>query len=80
MADSLQKTDRLIESQGRLTGIAVRADQKADITAKGVADLTRSTQKQFEELRTGQDQLRISQESLPVGQGLILQILREKLS
>lgn len=40
MADSLQKTDRLIEGQGQLMEIATRADQKADTTAKGVVNLT----------------------------------------
>ena len=80
MADSLQKIDRLIEGQGQLTEIATRADQKADTTAKGVAELTISTQKQFEELRAGQEQLRTVQEQLRTGQDLILQILREKLS
>ena len=101
MADSLQKIDRLIEGQsqliegqGQILEIATRADQKADITAKGVVELTVSTQKQFEELRAGQEQLRASQENfqasqdqlragqedLKAGQDLILQILREKLS
>ena len=51
MADSLQKIDRLIEGQGQLTAIATRADQKADITAKGVADLTLQTQQAFAEVR-----------------------------
>ena len=51
MADSLQKIDRLIEGQGQLTEIATRADQKADITAKGVADLTLQTQQAFAEVR-----------------------------
>lgn len=93
MAESLQKIDRLIEgqgqlveSQGQILEIVTRADQKADITAKGVAELTVSTQKQFEELRASQenlqasqDQLRAGQEALKVGQDLILEILREKL-
>lgn len=42
MADSLQKIDRLIEGQGQILEVATRADQKADITAKGVADLKSS--------------------------------------
>ncbi|MVM32948.1 hypothetical protein GO755_23105 [Spirosoma sp. HMF4905] len=40
MADSLQKIDRLIEGQGQILEIATRADQKADTTAKGLANLT----------------------------------------
>jgi hypothetical protein len=51
MADSLQKIDRLIEGQSQLTEIATRADQKADTTAKGVARLTVSTQRQYEDLK-----------------------------
>lgn len=49
IADVLQKVDRLIEGQGQLLEVAVRTDQKADTTARGVADLTRSTQNQFEQ-------------------------------
>jgi hypothetical protein len=79
MADALQKIDRLIEGQGQILEVATRGEQKADTTAKGVADLTISTQNQFEALRAGQDQLRAGQEDLKASQNLILQILREKL-
>ena len=72
MADSLQKIDRLIEGQGQLIEVATRADQNADTAARGVANLTVSTQQQFEQLKAGQDELRSNME-------LILQILREKL-
>lgn len=72
MADGLQKIDRLIEGQGQLLDVATRADAKADTTAKGVANLTISTQKQFEQLKAGQDELKSNLE-------LIVQILREKL-
>ncbi|WP_020600322.1 hypothetical protein [Spirosoma panaciterrae] len=65
MADSLQKIDRLIEGQGQILEVATRADQKADITAKGVAELTISTQRQYEDLKAGQE--------------AIMQYLREKL-
>ena len=68
MADSLQKIDRLIEGQGQILEVATRAEQKADTTAKGVADLTISTQKQFDELRAGQEQLRARQEQLGASQ------------
>lgn len=71
MADSLRKIDRLIEGQGQLieghgqlTEIATRADQKADITAKGVVELTLSTQRQYEDIKAGQE--------------AIMQYLREK--
>ncbi len=65
MADSLQKIDRLIEGQGQILEVATRADHKADITAKGVAELTVSTQQQYEDLKAGQE--------------AIMQYLREKL-
>ena len=65
MADSLQKIDRLIEGQGQLTELATRTDQKAETTAKGVAELTVSTQRQYEDLKAGQE--------------AIMQYLREKL-
>lgn len=72
MADSLQKIDRLIEGQGQLLEVATRTEQKADTTAKGLADLTVSTQTQLEQLRAGQ-------EDLKAGQQAIMQYLREKL-
>lgn len=55
MAESLQKIDRLIEGQGQILDIATRADQKADTTAKGLAELTVSTQRQYEDLKAGQE-------------------------
>ena len=100
MADSLQKIDRLIEGQGQLVELAVttkaeleQVKKTGELTASGLANLTTSTQKQFEELRgsqeilrldqenliTGQEALRLGQENLKTGQELILQILREKL-
>lgn len=72
VADALQKIDRLIEGQGKLLDVAIRADAKAEIAAKGIAELTISSQQQFKELRAGQIDLK-------TGQELILQILREKL-
>lgn len=72
MADSLQKIDRLIEGQGQILEIATRADQKADITAKGVADLTLLTNQRF-------DQVQEEIEGLRTGQQAIMQYLREKL-
>lgn len=72
MADSLQKIDRLIEGQGQILEVATRTEQKADTTAKGLADLTVSTQNQLEQLRVGQEDLKTSQQA-------IMQYLREKL-
>lgn len=72
LADVLQKVDRLIEGQGRILEVAVRADQNADTAARGVANLTVTTQKQFEELRAGQAELKTGQEA-------IMRYLREKL-
>ena len=68
MADSLQKIDRLIEGQGQIIGIATRADQNADTAARGVANLTISTQKQFDELRTAQEELKFNQEGFRTAQ------------
>ena len=86
MADVLQKVDRLVEGQGQIIEVVTRADQNANIAAKGVASLTVATQKQFEVLKVGQDELRANQEQLranqeefKANQELILQILREKL-
>lgn len=76
MADVLQKVDRLIEGHGQLVEMVVstKAELKAagESTARAVANLTVTTQKQYEELKAGQEQLK-------AGQDLILQILREKL-
>ena len=72
LADSLQKIDRLIEGQGKIIDLATRTEQrvskieqKIDTTAQAVAKLTVSTQKQYEELKVGQE--------------AIMQYLREKL-
>jgi hypothetical protein len=72
LADSLQKIDRLIEGQGKIIDLATRTEQrvskieqKVDTTAQAVAKLTVSTQKQYEELKVGQE--------------AIMQYLREKL-
>lgn len=72
VADALQKIDRLIEGQSKILDLATRADAKAEIAAKGIAELTISSQKQFKEIKAGQGDLKANQE-------LILQILREKL-
>lgn len=51
IADVLQKTDRLIEGQGQLMEVAVRADQNAETTARGVATLTIYVQQGLADLR-----------------------------
>lgn len=72
VADVLQKVDRLIEGQGQLFNITTRADQNAELAARGVANLTTEVQKGFLDVR--QDIADIKD-----GQELILKILREKL-
>ena len=47
MADSLQKIDRLIEGQGQIIEVAVRADTNAETAARGVANLTITVQQGF---------------------------------
>lgn len=63
MADVLQKTDRLIEGQGQLMEVAVRADQNAETTARGVASLTVYVQQGFTDLR--QD---VAQNNVKIGE------------
>lgn len=53
MADVLQKTDRLIEGQGKILDVAVRADQNAETTARGVANLTVEVNEFRQEAREG---------------------------
>jgi hypothetical protein len=72
MADALQKIDRLIEGQGKIVDLvtkteqqAKKIDQKVGTTADAIAKLTVSTQRQYEELKVGQE--------------AIMQYLREKL-
>ncbi|GAB4044965.1 hypothetical protein [Spirosoma litoris] len=70
MADVLQKVDRLIEGHGQLVEMVVstKAELKAagESTARAVAHLTVTTQKQYEELKAGQDALRASHEELKI--------------
>lgn len=79
MVDSLQKTDRLIEGQGQILEVATRADQKADITAKGLADLTIKVNQIAEGQTYFRNEVRQDIANLQAGQDLILQILRAKL-
>jgi uncharacterized phage infection (PIP) family protein YhgE len=93
MADSLQKIDRLIDGQGKILDVSTRAEQKADTTAKAVAELTITTQRQYRELTAGQgrieanqqeikadvQQLKAGVQELKEGQEAILHYLWEKL-
>jgi len=72
VADALQKIDRLIEGQGKILDLATKTEQqvkkieqKVGNTAQAVAKLTVSSQRQYEELKVGQE--------------AIMQYLREKL-
>jgi hypothetical protein len=72
VADALQKIDRLIEGQGKIVDLAIKTEQrvnkieqKVGTTAQAVAKLTVSSQRQYEELKVGQE--------------AIMQYLREKL-
>ena len=64
MADSLQKIDRLIEGQGKILDVSTRAEQKADTTAKAVAELTITTQRQYRELTAGQGRSEANQQEI----------------
>ena len=72
VADALQKIYRLIEGQGKIVDLATKTEQRVNkiehnvgITADAIAKLTVSTQRQYEELKVGQE--------------TIMQYLREKL-
>lgn len=67
VADVLQKVDRLIEGQGRLIDNILRVEQRADLVAKGVADLTLITQRQYDDLRSGQQLLHDGQQTMQTG-------------
>ncbi len=51
VADVLQKVDQLIEGQGQLVELAVRADQNAEVAARGIGKLTVNTQQGFTNVR-----------------------------
>ena len=72
MANTLRKIDCLIEGQSKIIDLAMKTEQrvnkieeKVSTTAQAVARLTLSTQRQYEELKVGQE--------------AIMQYLREKL-
>lgn len=64
LADVAQKTDRLIESNGQILTVSLRADNNAAITAKGIADLTLEMRQQFKRQQNQIDQLFNSQTEL----------------
>ena len=57
LADVAQKTDRLIESNGQILEIALRADANAQIAARGVADLTIEMRQRFKQVDERFDQV-----------------------
>ncbi len=69
MADSLQKIDRLIEGQSKLMDLALKTESQVGITAKGLGNLTLSSQRQYEELKA----------EIKEGNENIMQYLKEKL-
>ena len=59
LADVSQITDRLIESNGQILEVALRADTNAQIAARGVADLTIKMRQRFAQV--DQQQIRIDE-------------------
>ena len=77
MADVLQKTDRLIEGQGQIIEIATRADQNANTAAKGVANLTVTTQKRLDQIDNRFDQVDSRFDQLDANQNVTRQDVGE---
>ncbi|GAB3799032.1 hypothetical protein GCM10028819_21460 [Spirosoma humi] len=63
LADVALKTDRLIESNGQILEVAIRADSNAKLAAKGVADLTIEMRQQFGQQQNQIDQLKTEMNS-----------------
>ncbi len=57
VADTAQKVDRLIETNGQILDVAVRGDANAELAAKGVANLTVSFNEFRQEVRGGFEQI-----------------------
>lgn len=53
VADTAQKVDRLIETNGQILNVAIRGDANAELAAKGVANLTVSVNDFRQEVREG---------------------------
>lgn len=79
VADVLQKVDRLIEGQGQLFELATRADQNADIAARGLANLTVTVNRLATDQAEGFRQVRSDIADLKATQTEILTLLRERL-
>ena len=78
MADSLQKTDRLIEGQGQLLDITTRTEQKADTTAKGLANLTIKLNQVTDNQTEFQEEVRKEFQQVNQKFDLIIDLLRQK--
>lgn len=72
LAETSQKVDRLIELNGQLIETSLRAESKADITAKGIAELTKEVRSGFKETNQQLSDLKASQET-------IINLLKDKL-
>lgn len=57
VADTAQKVDRLIETNGQILDVAVRGDANAELAAKGIANLTVSFNEFKQEVREGFEQI-----------------------
>ena len=57
VADTAQKVDRLIETNGQILDVAVRGDANAELAAKGVANLTVNFNEFRQEVREGFQQI-----------------------
>jgi peptidoglycan hydrolase CwlO-like protein len=69
--DLVEVKSDLTEVKGDLVSlnkIVSKVEATGQITANGLANLTISSQKQFEELKAGQEELRTNQQQLKIGQ------------
>lgn len=57
VADTAQKVDRLIETNGQILDVALRGDANAELAAKGVANLTVNFNDFRQEVREGFQQI-----------------------
>lgn len=57
LAEVIQKVDRLIESNGQILDLAVNTKAAGESTARAVANLTVSTQVQFEQVNARFDRV-----------------------
>lgn len=57
VADTAQKLDRVIETNGQILEVALRSDANAEIAAKGVANLTVGFNEFRQEVREGFQQI-----------------------